>query len=136
MQQCERLLYCIKGLLEGALSQQACMLRRRLLACAPACCTGLPGWDAELDEACLRSRMYCCGLRRRQSSDRHSCYLCSCRLLERLTGTPSLARRLSVCSMVRAAETRPISHRLASDRLPVIRRPMLRLRSRSASIVK
>ena len=59
MQLCERLLYCIEGLLEGALSQQACMLRRRLLACAPACCTGLPGRIAEHAEARLCSRMCC-----------------------------------------------------------------------------
>ena len=60
MQLCERLLHCIEGLLDGALSQQACMLCRRLLACAPACCTGLPGWDAELAEASLSSYIVCC----------------------------------------------------------------------------
>ena len=68
MQLCEPLLYCIEGLLDGALSQQACMLCRRLLACAPACCTGLPGRDAKLGEASLRSCMCCCRLRCRQSS--------------------------------------------------------------------
>ena len=66
-------------------------------------------------------------------------YWCSWTLLERLMGvlTLSLPRQVSsVCCKVCAAETRPSSHRLASDMAPVSRRPIFWLRSLSPSIVK